>query len=106
MKLRAKVVIYTTTYCPYCVAAKRLLRERGIQFDEVDVTGSDELRQWLVEISGQRTVPQIFIHGRPIGGYRELAELAQHGELDGLLADRPAGPLRSSTGALPTGGDD
>lgn len=91
MSARANIVIYTTTYCPYCVAAKRFLQQRGLEFEEIDVTDADDLRQWLVEVSGQRTVPQIFIHGRPIGGYTELVELAQNGELEALLTSSEAG---------------
>ncbi len=85
MESKARIVVYTTTYCPYCVAAKRLLSERGLEYQEIDVTGADDLRRWLVEVSGQRTVPQIFIDGRPIGGYTELAELDRSGELAALL---------------------
>ncbi len=86
MESKARIVVYTTTYCPYCVAAKRLLSERGWEYQEIDVTGADDLRRWLVEVSGQRTVPQIFIDGRPIGGYAELAELDRSGKLAALLA--------------------
>ncbi len=89
MENQARIVVYTTSYCPYCVAAKRLLQERGLEYEEIDVTGRDDLRQWLVETSGQRTVPQIFIDGRPIGGYTELAQLDRSGEL-GMLAWKPA----------------
>ncbi|MCX8071846.1 MAG: glutaredoxin 3 [Candidatus Binatia bacterium] len=76
-----RVVIYTTTYCPYCVAAKRLLEERSIAYEEIDVTGNDELRLWLVERTGRRTVPQIFIDDEPIGGYDELSALDRAGAL-------------------------
>ncbi len=82
----AKVVMYTTQYCPYCVQAKALLRHKGVTFDEVDVGGDDELRNRMIEASGRRTVPQIFINDRPIGGFEELRSLEQQGELDRLLA--------------------
>ncbi|GIW44615.1 MAG: glutaredoxin 3 [Candidatus Binatia bacterium] len=81
-----RVVIYTTTYCPYCVAAKRLLERKQISYEEVDVTGDDSLRIWLVETTGRRTVPQIFIDGKSIGGYDELSALEQSGELELLLS--------------------
>lgn len=71
----AKVVIYTTERCGYCVAAKTLLAARGVPYEEVDVTRDDAKRAWLVETTGQRTVPQIFVDGRPIGGFRELRSL-------------------------------
>ncbi len=82
----AKVQVFTTTYCPHCVAAKALLRSKGVEFEETDVTGDPELRQRMVELSGgRRTVPQIFIDGAAIGGYEELRALDDEGRLDGLL---------------------
>ena len=87
----AQVRIYSTTYCGYCVRAKRLLQERNIPYEEIDVTGNDEARQWLVrETGGRRTVPQIFINGRAIGGFDELRALDKRGELLSLL-ETPAG---------------
>ena len=81
------VKIYTTTYCGYCVRAKDLLKRKGVDYEEVDVTGNDSMRSKLVEMSGgQRTVPQIFIGGQPIGGSDELAALDRAGKLDPLLA--------------------
>lgn len=86
----AEVTIYTTTFCPFCVRAKRLLAQKGVAYREIDVTGDDGLRERMVEESGgRRTVPQIFIDGRPIGGYEELAALEQAGELDRLLGLEP-----------------
>lgn len=81
-----KVEVYTTRVCSYCLAAKSLLKARGIPFEEVDVSDDHEKRMWLAQTSGQRTVPQIFIGGRPIGGYRDLKELVSSGELNELLA--------------------
>ncbi len=78
--------MYTTQYCPFCVQAKALLRHRGIPFEEIDVGGNDALRAEMVEASGRRTVPQIFINGNPIGGFEELRALDERGELDRLLA--------------------
>jgi len=80
------VVVYTTPLCPYGVAAKRLLTQRGIAYEEVDVAGDRAAREWLAETSGQLTVPQIYIRGRSIGGYTELAALDRRGELASLLA--------------------
>ncbi|MFM7737590.1 MAG: glutaredoxin 3 [Alphaproteobacteria bacterium] len=82
----AEVTIYTTGTCPYCFAAKSLLAKKGVRYDEVDVTGDDAARARLVERTGRRTVPQIFIDGASIGGYDELAELDRGGQLDVLLA--------------------
>jgi glutaredoxin 3 len=75
------VVIYTTRVCPYCVAAKKLLGQRGVAYDEVDVSTDDSKRKWLVEATGRRTVPQIFIRGEPVGGFDELAALDKAGTL-------------------------
>jgi len=80
------VVIYTTVSCPYCVQAKRLLDHKGVPYSEIDVTGNAELRQEMIQASGRRTVPQIFIGGQSIGGFDELYALELSGELDTLLA--------------------
>jgi glutaredoxin 3 len=76
-----RVQVYTTRTCPYCVRAKRLLEERGIAFDEIDVGDDDELRADLIRRTGRRTVPQIFIDGNSIGGYEELHALDVSAEL-------------------------
>lgn len=81
----ARVEVYTTPSCPYCVRAKRLLGERGIAYEEIDVSGDDALRADVMRRSGRRTVPQIFIDGTSIGGYDELAALDGHGELAPML---------------------
>jgi len=86
----AKVEVYSTTYCPYCARAKALLRGKGVEFAEIDVTNDPELRAQMVRrAGGRRTVPEIFINGEIIGGCDELYALALSGELDELLA-RPA----------------
>ena len=83
----ARIEVYTTKYCPYCTRAKALLRSKGVEFDEIDVTDDPELRMRMVELSGgRRTVPEIFINGEIIGGCDELYELEMSGELDALLA--------------------
>ncbi len=82
----AKVVMYTTQQCPYCVGAKALLRHKGVSFEEIDVSDDAELRAKMIEESGRRTVPQIFINDRAIGGFEELRALDEGGELDRLLA--------------------
>lgn len=81
----ARVEVYTTPSCPYCVRAKRLLGERGIAYEEIDVSGDDALRADVMRRSGRRTVPQIFIDGTSIGGYDELAALDGRGELAPML---------------------
>jgi glutaredoxin 3 len=77
----ARIEVYTTPSCAYCVRAKRLLQERGLAYEEFDVAHDDELRESVMKRSGRRTVPQIFIDGKSIGGYDELADLDASGEL-------------------------
>jgi len=82
----AKVEVYTTDYCPYCTKAKTLLQIKGVEYEEVDVTGDDDARAVLTEkAEGRKTVPQIFINDKPIGGFDDLNALNQNGELDALL---------------------
>lgn len=81
----ARVEIYTTPSCPYCVMAKRLMREKGVTYQEIDVANDPDKRRWLVETTGQRTVPQVFIDEKPYGGYTDIAALDRKGELDPLL---------------------
>jgi glutaredoxin 3 len=83
----ADVTIYTTRICGYCVAAKRLLAARGIPYEEIDVTGNDEKRAWLVQATGRRNVPQIFIGSEAIGGYEELAAMDRSGGLRERVGD-------------------
>lgn len=78
------VVVYLTPWCPFCTMARRLLTARGIAFGIVDVSGNDDARGWLQTNTGQHTVPQIFIEGRSIGGFQELAALDGDGGLRGL----------------------
>lgn len=83
----AKVELYTTTFCPFCTRAKSLLKSKGVPFVEIDVTDDAELRQKMVEMSGgRRTVPEIFINGKIVGGYDELKALDDQGQLDSMLA--------------------
>jgi glutaredoxin 3 len=84
--MAAEVTVYTTRVCSYCVAAKRLLAARNIAYKEVDVSTDDAKRAWLVEATGRRTVPQIFIAGQPVGGFDELNALDKSGELAKKLA--------------------
>ncbi len=83
----AEVTIYTTSYCPYCHAAKALLQRKQVPFTEIDVTGDDEERARLLLRTGRHTVPQIFIDDEPIGGYDELSALDREGRLDAMLRD-------------------
>ncbi|MEZ0173663.1 MAG: glutaredoxin 3 [Candidatus Reddybacter sp.] len=77
--------MFTTRFCPYCVAARRLLAQLGVGFEDVAVDGNAELRGEVMQASGQRTVPQIWLGEQHIGGYTELAALHQQGGLLPLL---------------------
>lgn len=85
--LQVPVVLYTTKWCGYCHMALRMLKKRGTLFQEIQVDGNGEARQWLRQTTGRTTVPQIFVHGRSIGGYTDMAELDESGELDRMLAN-------------------
>lgn len=86
----ARVEIYTTAYCPFCVRAKALLAHKGVKYTEIDVGGDPILRAKMTKLAGgRRTVPQIFVNGRSIGGFDELASLERAGKLDPLLAENP-----------------
>ncbi len=83
----ARVEIYSKFLCPYCARAKRLLGEKGVQYEEYEITGDQAKRaEMLGRADGRTTVPQIFIDGRHIGGSDDLAELERSGRLDPLLA--------------------
>ena len=63
----ARVIVYTLNYCPYCTWVKQLLTERGVKFQEIDITDNDELREEVKQKSGRITAPQVFINNKPIG---------------------------------------
>ncbi|MCF6354483.1 MAG: glutaredoxin 3 [Candidatus Polarisedimenticolaceae bacterium] len=79
------IIVYSTTYCPYCVRAKQLLERKDVEYREIMVDHDPNLMQEMMERSQRRTVPQIFINEQSIGGYDDLAHLDAKGELDGLL---------------------
>jgi glutaredoxin 3 len=82
------VEIYTTPFCPYCHAAKRLLQRKGADYAEIDVSHDPELRAKMIQrANGRRTVPQIFIGGRHVGGSDDLHALDHAGKLDPMLAE-------------------
>lgn len=86
MSEMAKTTIYTTRFCPYCLAAKALLRKKGVDFEEIDVSGDPEARARMTQKAGGRhTVPQIFIAGTHVGGFDDLSAMDRAGKLDRLL---------------------
>jgi glutaredoxin 3 len=83
-----RILLYSTEFCGYCRAAKNLLRAKSLEYEEIDVGFDPAKRDEMVERAhGARTVPQIFIHGRHVGGYAELAALEREGNLDDWLAN-------------------
>ncbi len=81
------VLMYTAGYCPYCRHAERLLASKGItDIDRVRVDVEPERRAEMMARTGRRTVPQIYIGGRHVGGFDDLCALDRTGELDALLA--------------------
>lgn len=82
----ARIEIYSTMQCPYCVRAKMLLDAKGVDYEEIHVDDNPERREEMLRRSGgKRTVPQIFINDRSIGGFDDLWQLEQSGQLDDLL---------------------
>ncbi|WP_172297914.1 glutaredoxin 3 [Pseudoruegeria sp. HB172150] len=81
------VEIYTSPFCGYCHAAKRLLAKKGVEYTEIDVMGAPEKRQEMMgRAHGRHTVPQIFVGATHVGGCDDLFELERAGKLDPLLA--------------------
>ena len=79
------VVVYLAGWCPYCERARSLLSKKGIQFREIDVDDDPRLREEMIARSGRRTVPQIFIGEKHVGGCDDLLALDERGELDRLI---------------------
>jgi glutaredoxin 3 len=82
----SKIVIYTIDWCPYCEAALKLLSKKGVEFEEINLTGKPAERAELREMSGSSTVPQIYIGDTHVGGCDDLYALDRAGRLDPLLA--------------------
>ena len=85
MSAQPKVTIYTTPYCPYCHAAKALLKKKGVTFEEIDVQEPSTRQQMMLRANGRRTVPQIFIGDTHVGGSDDIHDLDRRGQLDPLL---------------------
>ena len=81
----AKVEIYTTNWCPYCDAVKSLLERKGVAYEEVDATPAETRAEMIQRAHGRRTVPQIFVDEKHVGGYDDLAALERGGKLDPIL---------------------
>lgn len=77
--------MYATGWCPYCARARKLLAGKGVEWHEIDVEAEPGRRAEMIERSGRRTVPQIFVGDRHVGGSDDLQDLDRQGELDRLL---------------------
>ncbi|MFV0477804.1 MAG: glutaredoxin 3 [Parahaliea sp.] len=84
--MTATVTLYTSSHCPYCIRAKQLLERKQVVYQETGIDNKPAIRQEMIERSGRRTVPQIWIGKTHVGGYDDLAVLELRGELDDLLA--------------------
>jgi glutaredoxin 3 len=84
-KSSPNVVIYTRAFCGYCIAARRLLKKKGVSYEEIDTTLNAKRKREMIERSGRHTVPQIFVDERHIGGYDDLDDLDRAGRLDAML---------------------
>lgn len=82
----AEVIVYSTSYCPYCVRAKDLLKRKGAAFTELNAEDDAVRDDMIKKAGGRRTVPQIFINGQHVGGSDELHALDKAGKLDAMLA--------------------
>ena len=82
-----KIVIYTTATCPSCIGAKKLLDRKKLKYSEIAVDKDPAKREEMIELSGRRSVPQIFINGKHVGGFDDLQKLQNSGQLDTLLKD-------------------
>lgn len=80
-----QVTMYSTRFCPYCISARRLLDNKGVEFTDIDINNDAEARMAVRERTGRTSVPQIFIDDHHVGGSDELHELERSGELDPLL---------------------
>lgn len=85
MSNKVKITMYASEYCSYCMAARMLLKKKGVDYDEVMVTENPALREEMERRSNKTSVPQIFIADQAIGGFDELYELEESGELDRML---------------------
>ena len=84
--LMARIQVYSTRWCGYCVRAKALLDGKGLEYEEITLDDDPRFRQRIFDLTGGWTVPQILIDGKPIGGYTELWQLDRSGRLDAQLA--------------------
>ena len=81
-----KIVMYTKNACVYCIQAKKLLDEKGLDYTEIRVDLNSEMLDEMIQLTGRRTMPQIIINGEPIGGFEDLYALETSGKLNKIIA--------------------
>ena len=81
----SKVIVYSSDYCPFCIRAKALLKDKGVAFEEIKVDGKPEVRAQMAQKAGRTSVPQIWIGTKHVGGCDDLVALDRSGKLDALL---------------------
>ena len=84
-KKHAEVIIYNIDFCPYCTRAKQLLESKGVKFKEINVTEEPREKRVMIEKSGRKTFPQIFIDGEHVGGFDDINALDRDGKLNKML---------------------
>jgi len=82
-----QIVVYSKQHCPFCRMARQMLDNKGVNYELIDIEGKHELRERMIELSGRKTVPQIFFGDHHVGGFDDLNALEQKGDLDQMLAD-------------------
>lgn len=84
----SEVIMYSSPNCPYCVAAKKLLADLNVSYQDINIQTDDSLREKMIQLTGRRTVPQIIIDGKSVGGFDDLTVLHKTGELGKLLSNK------------------
>ncbi len=93
---KAPVFMYTTTWCPFCMRARDLLKRKGVEFDDLNLDEHPEMRGEMITLSGRRTVPQIWVGGQHVGGSDDLHALDAAGRLDAMIDAARRGAAASS----------
>jgi len=88
MSAQPQIVIYGNETCAHCAAARMLLTKKRLSFDDINISGDDELSEEMLHLSGSPSVPQIFINGRLVGGFDELCALDKRGDLDNFVGQQ------------------
>lgn len=85
MSAQPRILIYSNKRCTYCAAARMMFTKKGLRFDEIEISGDDDVRKEMERLTGSRSIPQIFINDQLVGGFDELCALDKSGDLEKLL---------------------